>query len=116
MSAAPKYKVFRASEGYVASTKFLDDAAAIIAVRASDGDTIRVGHAKSDIVWEEGICGEAGASFDEVIDHVTAFGKHRAHAGVCMEHRDWMDERARQHHTPDEHVGAGPCRCFQYRS
>jgi hypothetical protein len=66
MGASPKWKVYRGTE-YVASCKYIEDAAAICAM-SGDGATIRNGH--TVIVWREGIDGSAGDSYDAVVDHV----------------------------------------------
>lgn len=69
MAATPRYKVYTAGGEYVAACKYPEDAAAILAMRG-DGATIRDGHAKSDIVWTEGVDGQAGESYDQVAESV----------------------------------------------
>ena len=69
MAASPKYKVFTGSNGvYVASCKFAEDAAAVVALY-QDGE-IRTGHAKKDTVFRNGIDGDAGESVDLVAEIV----------------------------------------------
>ena len=53
MAASPKYKIYNSSNEYIASVKHVEDAA-VLASANGDGTTIRVGHAKRDIVWLEG--------------------------------------------------------------
>jgi hypothetical protein len=65
MAGSPRYKVFTDAGEYVASCKYPDDAAAIVAAHSIHGWRIRDGHGGSD-VWIEGVDGSAGESFDEV--------------------------------------------------
>lgn len=51
MSASPSLKIYSADGEYVASCKYCEDAAALVAMHG-DGTTIRHGH--SNIVWTEG--------------------------------------------------------------
>jgi hypothetical protein len=51
MSGSPRWKVYTEDGEYVASCKFVEDAAAIVAMRG-DGTTIRDGHRR--IVWTDG--------------------------------------------------------------
>lgn len=53
MAASPGLKVFNPSGEYVASCKFAEDAAAIVAIYG-DGAQIRFGHRPKDVVWTEG--------------------------------------------------------------
>lgn len=65
MAAAPRLKVYSEDNEYLASCHYPEDAAAIIALRA--GGTIRDGHGKKDVVWEEGTEDQpAGESYDFV--------------------------------------------------
>lgn len=50
MAASPRFKVFTAEKEYIGSTKYVEDAAALVAVQGP-GATIRDGHSK--IVWTE---------------------------------------------------------------
>lgn len=52
MAASPRWKVYSEDGEYLASTHYVEDAAMIVSGRA--GGTIRDGHAKKDIMWEEG--------------------------------------------------------------
>lgn len=52
MAHAPIFKVYSADKEYIASTKYLEDAAALIASTQSEGATIRYGH--NQILWTEG--------------------------------------------------------------
>lgn len=66
MAAAPQLKVFAPTGEYVASCKYAEDAAAIVAVYG-DGAEIRIGHKKANVVWREGSEDQpAGESFDLV--------------------------------------------------
>ena len=50
MAASPPYKVFRDGE-YVASVKYLEDAAAIVGM-SGEGGVVKYGHNK--VIWTEG--------------------------------------------------------------
>ena len=66
MAAAPALKVYTADGEYVASCRYAEDAAAIVATYG-DGATIRNGHRRRDTVWTEGAeATRAGESFDLV--------------------------------------------------
>jgi hypothetical protein len=65
MAASPGFKIYNREGVYLASTKFTEEAAVLMAF-LGDGATIRTGHAKADIVWTEGEDGEAGESYDAV--------------------------------------------------
>lgn len=65
MARAPRFKVYTADGEYVAACKYPEDGAAILAAYGA-GATIRDGHAKSDVVFTNGIDGDAGNSYDEV--------------------------------------------------
>ncbi len=69
MSASPKWKVFSPSGEYVASTKYVEDAAAIVA-SYGEGAQIRASHRKRDTVYTDGIDGDAAASYDVVAEAV----------------------------------------------
>jgi len=63
MAGAPRYKVYTADGEYVATCKFAEDAAAVVA--SYEGGTIRDGHRK--VVWHEGDESDtAGNSYDAV--------------------------------------------------
>jgi len=72
MAGSPIWKVYSAEGEYVASVKYLEDAAALI-VAHGDGATIRHGHARRDqALWVEG--NEeipASESYDRVAATVT---------------------------------------------
>lgn len=51
MAASPKYKVYSKHGEYLASCKYAEDAAAIVALNG-EGSTIRLGH--TIILWTEG--------------------------------------------------------------
>jgi hypothetical protein len=53
MASSPKLKIYNPAGEYVASCKYGEDAAMIIACYG-DGATIRNGHSKRSIVWTEG--------------------------------------------------------------
>jgi hypothetical protein len=65
MAHSPMWKVFNATGKYVASCKYPEDAAAIVATYG-DGAEIRFGHRKKDVMWREGEDGFAGDSYDSV--------------------------------------------------
>jgi hypothetical protein len=68
MAAAPKFKVYSSEGEYVAACKYVEEAAAIVAMRG-EGWTIRAGHRY--IVWHEGHeADEAGNSYDFVAETV----------------------------------------------
>lgn len=50
MGASPRFKIFTAEKEYIGSTKYVEDAAAIVALNGP-GSTIRDGHSK--VVWTE---------------------------------------------------------------
>lgn len=69
MAGSPRFKVFRGKE-YVASCKYPEDAAAIVATSPT-GATIRDGH--TTVVWNEGREAQpAGESFDFVASTIYA--------------------------------------------
>jgi len=61
MAGSPKYKVYTASGDYEAACKSLEVAAAVVAL-LGDGATVRLHHRQ--VLWTEGIDGEAGESYD----------------------------------------------------
>jgi hypothetical protein len=65
MGASPRFKIFTADKEYIGSTKYVEDAAAVVALNG-DGATIRDGHSK--VVWTEGPSGDGSAaeSYDAV--------------------------------------------------
>ena len=69
MAGSPLWKVYIGKE-YVASCKYVEDAAAILALHGGGSageNTIRHGHgAASDAVYADGVDGVASESFDEV--------------------------------------------------
>ena len=67
MAGAPKYKVYIGNH-YIAATKFVEDAAAIVA--ANCNGTIRVSHSRTGIVFTEGEDASAGNSYDDVVSIV----------------------------------------------
>ena len=74
---SPKYKIFAApikgKAEYVASCHYLEDAAAIVAMRGT-GATIRLGHSSAWTLWTEGAEAQhAGESYDFVAN--VAFGR-----------------------------------------
>lgn len=71
MAATPRFKVFDRFGTYQASTHEVEAAAALLGA-LYEGGTIRVGHSKREIVYEDGKDGNAGESFDAVALHVHA--------------------------------------------
>lgn len=69
MAATPKYKIFMPDGEYVASCKYAEDAAALVAIFAA-GATIRLSHKAKDTVWTEGETGDAAESYDNVARHI----------------------------------------------
>lgn len=73
MASAPHLKIYDAHGVYQAACK--DYAAAAVLMNLyGHGATIRLGHAKRDIAWTEGVSGDAGNDYDavgEVILNVT---------------------------------------------
>ncbi len=63
MAASPKWKVYCGTE-YRGCMKYAEDAAALCDLFGPEG-TIRRGHAKRDIVWDNAVDGDAGDSYDE---------------------------------------------------
>jgi hypothetical protein len=62
MGASPKWKVYDASNNYVASVRDTDGASLLMDLYG-DGSTIRLDHRR--IVWTEGTDGRASESYDE---------------------------------------------------
>lgn len=85
MAGSPQYKIYAGKE-YVASVKYLEDAAALAAFRG-DGTTVRFGH--STLLWTEGQEEiPAGESFDRAANimrkrekeaHEKAYAKAYSH-------------------------------------
>jgi hypothetical protein len=69
MAGAPRLKVYGPSGEYVASCKYAEDAAAVVAAHGT-GSTIRLGHRKADVAYTDGIDGDAGDSYDAVAEVV----------------------------------------------
>lgn len=69
MGASPKYKVYNPRGEYVASCKYPELAAAVVALYGQ-GATIRLGHSKRSVVWEDGVDGDASDSYDAVAEMV----------------------------------------------
>ena len=67
LGATPQYKVFSAENEYVASIKYPSDAAAFVSI-LGEGATVRNGHAKKDVLWTEGITGNAFDSYDHAAE------------------------------------------------
>lgn len=66
MAGSPKYKVYSADNEYVASVKYLEDAAALCAMRGN-GTTVRLGHGPT--IWREGSEEiAAGESYDRAAE------------------------------------------------
>jgi hypothetical protein len=69
MASSPMFKVYSGDE-YVASVKYAEHAAAIVALEGDYG-TIRYGHSKRMILWREGLEAQpAGESYDFVAETV----------------------------------------------
>ena len=65
--ASPKYKIYTPDNEYIGCVKHPSDAAVLVSVQG-DGATIRIGHAKRDIVYTEGVDGQAAESYDNVAE------------------------------------------------
>ena len=52
MAASPRYKIYSSDNEYIASVKYVTDAAVLVGVHC--GGTVRDGHLKRDTVWHEG--------------------------------------------------------------
>lgn len=62
MSATPKLKIYNPQNQYIASCKYGEDAAALVALNG-DGSTVRLGHTR--VIWREGAeCQSAGDAYD----------------------------------------------------
>jgi hypothetical protein len=84
MAGSPRFKVYTYDGEYVASFKYADDAAVLIAAR--HGGTIRDGHDKRSTLWTEGIESQnAGDSYDHVaqVVHDRIAARHRE---FCISH------------------------------
>jgi len=78
MAGSPRFKVYSSANEYVASIKYLEDAAAFVAIQGP-GATVRNGHAKKNIIWTEGVDGDAYDSYDgAAIAMQLAIDKQRA--------------------------------------
>ncbi len=72
MAATPKYKVFTNTGEYVASCKYAEEAAVLVAA-LGDGTEIRTSHSKGSVVWREGKEMQSAAeSYDYVSDKIAA--------------------------------------------
>lgn len=69
MAGSPRWKLYNEAGEYVASCKYGEDAAALVA-HLGQGATILDGHRVSDIRWTEGETGDASESFDQVADAI----------------------------------------------
>ena len=67
MASSPQWKVYDSEGTYQAACKEIE-AASILVTWYGEGSTIRKGH--TQIVWTEGLDGEASDSFDHVINVV----------------------------------------------
>lgn len=78
MASAPQLKVYAPTGEYVASCKYAEDAAAIVAIYG-EGSEIRIGHKKANCVWREGSeVQPASESFDQVAMTVCRRAHERA--------------------------------------
>jgi hypothetical protein len=66
MAGSPIWKVYTDANEYIASCKYLEDAAILVAGQGSAETTIRYGHARTHIIWTEGKDGKAFESYDAV--------------------------------------------------
>ena len=69
MASTLQFKVFDVDGEYLASFRYVEDAAILVAAK-EDGTTIRNGHSKRTIVWTEGVDGSASRSYSVVADIV----------------------------------------------
>lgn len=70
MAGSPRWKVYCPAGEYVACVKYVEDAAAIVALHG-DGATIRDGHRVAAVRWREGCEKQpASESYDFVVDTV----------------------------------------------
>lgn len=67
MAATPAWKVYSESHEYLASFKYPEHAASLVASLGVDGTTIRWVHVLT--VWTEGVDGHASESYDAVAEH-----------------------------------------------
>lgn len=63
MAASPALKIYTASGEYIGSVKEVM-AAAVLVNLYGEGSTIRLGHSKKDVLWTQGIDGDAAESYD----------------------------------------------------
>lgn len=61
MANSPRYKVFNPSGEYVASVKYLEDGAAIVAAYGA-GAELRSGHAPRNVIFREPELGDDGVA------------------------------------------------------
>jgi hypothetical protein len=83
MAGSPTWKVYIGKE-YVASVKYPEHGAAILAWAHAAGNTIRYGHGKA--IWTDGVDGWASESYDVVAEHLTTF--------IDKQHAAWDRFRA----------------------
>jgi hypothetical protein len=78
MASTPRFKIYSAAGEYLAATKYVEEAAAVVALQGQ-GATIRDGHERKHVVWTEGVDGEAFESYDNVCEmvHFRITGKDR---------------------------------------
>lgn len=76
MAGTHDYKIYNASNEYVACIKYLEDCAAMVSI-LGDGATIRYGHNKKGILWTEG---NETQSAGESYDHTAAICQQRKDA------------------------------------
>lgn len=67
MAASPRWKVYSPTSEYVAACRYVEDAAAVVALYGN-GASIRDDHGRK--VWIEGSDGDAGESYDHVAEVV----------------------------------------------
>ena len=81
MAASPVIKVYQSTGEYLASFKYPEHAAMLVAGMGDKGATIREGHGKGGIFWTEGIDGYAGESFDAVAE---AYDNRQFKCAYCL--------------------------------
>ena len=96
MAGTPRFKVYAADGEYRAAFKYPEDAAALIAM-LGDGSTIRDGHDRRDIAWNEGREAQpASESYDYVEQVVRERTSPEAIAARMVADRDRREaERGR---------------------
>jgi hypothetical protein len=65
MAATPRFKIFDKDGNYQASCHEVEAGAALLGALYASG-TIRIGHSVKDIVYRDGVDGNAGESYDAV--------------------------------------------------